>query len=317
MTGLYVSITPDGKIKRHLSTEHGEVPLKDTTVSDELISLTDCPLWEIYSFIKGALLFVPLVKPSEKELAYFGEAVEAYLTEKETTSPMYAALTRTQIADHTRNRKTKQAVLEEIIKSLRNPISAHALTIRVLDQLCSNISAFQLPNGPVVQTLYTTAVFTLDNTLSICYVFRSYEQYFHFLLLHFIASKPKIAKCQYFGGYFIPKTQRKILYCDRIVKDGKTCKQIAPYENHKKLASSNRVIAEFDLSKGRMLRRLERTGIDKKESPIDISDEDFCRWLEKAADAKNHYLAGTLSEEEALQIIHVPTIQELREKSAL
>ena len=50
MTGLYVSITPDGKIKRHLSTEHGEVPLKDTTVSDELISLTDCPLWEIYSF---------------------------------------------------------------------------------------------------------------------------------------------------------------------------------------------------------------------------------------------------------------------------
>ena len=169
----------------------------------------------------------------------------------------------------------------------------------------------------LVFSLYISVFLFLQQALSICYVFRFYEQYFHFLLLHFIASKPKIAKCQYCGDNFIPKTQRKTLYCDRIVKDGKTCKQIAPYENRKKLASTNRVIAEFDLSKGRMLRRLERTGIDKKESPIDISDEDFCRWLEKAADAKNHYLAGTLSEEEALQIIHVPTIQELREKSAL
>lgn len=157
-------------------------------------------------------------------------------------------------------------------------------------------------------------MFTLNNTLSVIYVFRSYEQYYRFLLQHFIVSKPKIAKCQYCGGYFIPKTQRKTLYCDRIVKDGKTCKQIAPHENHKKLASSNRVIAEFDLSKGRMLRRMERTGVDKKESPIDISDEDFCRWLEKATDAKNHYLAGGLSEEEAIRIIHMPTIQELRER---
>ena len=30
MIGLYVSFTPEGKIKRHLSAEMGEVPLEDT-----------------------------------------------------------------------------------------------------------------------------------------------------------------------------------------------------------------------------------------------------------------------------------------------
>lgn len=55
MTGLYVSITPDGKIKRHLSTEHGEVPLEDTTIFGELISLTDKTFLDICIYIKGVL----------------------------------------------------------------------------------------------------------------------------------------------------------------------------------------------------------------------------------------------------------------------
>lgn len=113
MIGLYVSMTPDGTIKRHLSTGHGEVPLRDTTVSDELISLTDCSLWEICAFIKGTLLCVPMANPSEKDVTFFGEAVEAYLTEIEPVNPMYTTLTRTQIADTTHNRKNKRIVIDE------------------------------------------------------------------------------------------------------------------------------------------------------------------------------------------------------------
>ncbi len=50
MTGLYVSISPHGRIKKHLSTESGEVPLKDTTISDELIALTQTSYLKIARF---------------------------------------------------------------------------------------------------------------------------------------------------------------------------------------------------------------------------------------------------------------------------
>lgn len=37
MDGLFVSITPEGKLKRHLSVRNREVPLEDATVGNELI----------------------------------------------------------------------------------------------------------------------------------------------------------------------------------------------------------------------------------------------------------------------------------------
>ena len=51
---------------------------------------------------------------------------------------------------------------------------------------------------------------------------------------------------------------------------------------------------------------------DKKESPIDLTREEYYAWLDKAVCARDSYLAGKLPEEEAIQIIHMPTIQELR-----
>lgn len=39
--GLYISLLPAGKVKRHLSSDLGEMPLPDTTIAEELISLTE------------------------------------------------------------------------------------------------------------------------------------------------------------------------------------------------------------------------------------------------------------------------------------
>ena len=40
-TGLYVTLTPDGTIKRHLSTNVEEMLLPDTTVAEELIRFSE------------------------------------------------------------------------------------------------------------------------------------------------------------------------------------------------------------------------------------------------------------------------------------
>ena len=58
-----------------------------------------------------------------------------------------------------------------------------------------------------------------------------------------------LALCQCCGRYFIPETKHKTLYCDRIIRKGKTCKQIAPALKHKRDATQNSVIEAFDRTK--------------------------------------------------------------------
>ena len=52
--GLYISLSPDGTIKRRLSTRSGEVPLSDTTIADELIQKSE-------SFLLSSVA-IPLIK---------------------------------------------------------------------------------------------------------------------------------------------------------------------------------------------------------------------------------------------------------------
>ena len=66
-----------------------------------------------------------------------------------------------------------------------------------------------------------------------------------------------------------------------------------------------------------LLHRVERAEYDKKESPIDLTREEYYAWLDKAVCTRDRYLAGKLPEEEAIQIIHMPTIQELLESNTL
>lgn len=168
----------------------------------------------------------------------------------------------------------------------------------------------------IIHQSTATAFFTLNETLDIQYLFRSAEQYYIFLLQHFFISNPKIAQCQHCGRYFIPKTRKKTLYCDHIVRDGKTCKQIAPYLTYKRKAAANRIISEFLRIKRMLVRRVDRALSDKKASLIDMTYDQYRDWLRTATDARNRYLAGILSEEEAMAIIYVPKKDELLENNS-
>lgn len=74
----------------------------------------------------------------------------------------------------------------------------------------------------VVQTLF------MDEDLTQRYYFRSPANYYRFLLLNFITRKPRVELCSCCGKFFIPKTKKATTYCDRILKDGKTCKYWGP-----------------------------------------------------------------------------------------
>lgn len=151
-----------------------------------------------------------------------------------------------------------------------------------------------------------TDILTLEeNGLTTQYHFRSAVDYYHFLLLHFAADKPNVARCQCCGRYFIPKTKKKTLYCDSILKGSKTCKEWGPVLKHKLAVQDNEVIETIDRTKRKMYKRYERKeySINQKPSEKDLSYFKYYEWLDQATKARDNYLEGKITKEDALKLI--------------
>ena len=76
--------------------------------------------------------------------------------------------------------------------------------------------------------------------------------------MQFLNTKPTVTRCECCGRFFVPKTNKATKYCDRIVKNNLTCKQIAPSLKHKKIVSDDKVVEAYDRNKRKMYRRYER-----------------------------------------------------------
>ena len=126
-----------------------------------------------------------------------------------------------------------------------------------------------------------------------------------------VINNPNVVSCQFCGRYFIPKTRKVTKYCDSIVRNNRTCKQVAPGLKKRERDAAHLVTSEFERIKDMLFHRRDRMGGNKNASVIDLTDDEFVRWLEAATDARNRYLAGELTEKEALAIIYVPKKNEL------
>lgn len=319
--GLYISLLPGGKIKRHLSADLGEIPLPDITIADELIALTERDSNTVLDELHLVKTLALQVEEDPSSQYPFRLCYGRYLHRLWEESPMWYTLLMAQFCDEVgttsfENWSEKQAA-DFMAEGLYAPESVEVTVDIALSLLCEPD-----PEDPwelnlredIIHQSTATAFFTLGDTLDIQYLFRSTEQYYVFLLQHFCLSNPKIARCQHCGRYFIPKTRKKTLYCDRIVRDGKTCKEIAPSLTYKRKAASNRIIREFLKIKRRLARRVERAMSDKKPSLIDMTYAQYRDWLQTATDARNRYLAGELTEDETMTIIYVPKKDELLEQ---
>lgn len=319
--GLYITLTPDGKIKRHLSSEMGEMPLEDTTITDELIHLSEQNHVHMYQVIKEIWAYAGVIDMQQEYETVFAFMVESFLRYLREKEPVRYTLLMTQLDDQPYRNPFARCNSKEVALFIANILSqamAADITVNRVLATLSEDHPIDL-EGDHFMLFQSKAIvcFTLNDTLTTEYQFRSEEQYYIFLLQHFVLLNPKVTVCRYCGRYFIPKTKKKTLYCDRIVRDGKTCKQIAPHLNRKERAATDRVIATYLRTKDMLLHRLGRMDCNKKSSPIDLTLEEYFQWLEKATAARDCYIAGKISAEEAIRIIHVPTIQELRENHVI
>lgn len=316
--GLYLSLSRDRHMKRDLTGPAGEVSLEDAVIQDELI------LFSELSFEPYALV-VDLIRDCARRLMvqdgeHFGEidmsefqfmmdTVTDLVTTLEEETPLYGMLLRTLIEDRIApDDGTAMYPIrtgQELVDLLTGVMQFQFVVNEVLHDFCQKV-----PLDPEkyegLWELPVTEVLTLEgDDLTARYHFRSAVDYYHFLLLHFVKGKPNVALCQCCGRYFIPKTKKKTLYCDRILKDGKTCKELGPVLKHKLVAQGDEVIKAFDRVKRKMYKRYERTAyqINQKPSEKDLSYAEYYAWLDRAVKARDEYLEGKIKKEAALAAI--------------
>ncbi len=187
----------------------------------------------------------------------------------------------------------------QIVQCLHEPMHAQFDLFCIMERLCNNSTY-----GDLTKTEATYEITQLydDQEKKMVYRFRSPHDYYNFLIMQFVMLKPAVQRCEYCQKYFIPKTRKTTKYCDRPQWNGKTCKQVAPKAKHKALAESDDVIQTYDRTKTKVYRRYERVDhLDPAERyPFYL---DYCAWNEKATAARDAYLRGELSAEDALAVI--------------
>lgn len=147
-------------------------------------------------------------------------------------------------------------------------------------------------------------LFTNAPKLSQVFFFNNYSDYYIFLFLQFAAQQKRVLECPCCGKFFVPKSNRKEIYCDRVIYNGKTCKQIAPKLLQKVNQMNDPVLKEYELAKNRNYKRVERyenAGFNSKVMQIEFSK--YKAWLEKVSAVKKSYLQGRASEDEFRRVI--------------
>lgn len=317
--GVYVELLQDGKIKRDLAGIPGEVPLAETKISDEILLFSEL-IFEPYAAV------VDQIRSQARAILMYDEhgglanmtmfqfmldTVEDLVSTLEQENPLQGTLLRAQLEDAvppddgtaTYPFRAGKKILTILIEVMQFQF--------VVNEVLHDMQAGEPLISDKYDTLWEVPMRSIlrwnGDRLTTQYHVRSAVDYYHFLLLQFVSSYPAVAWCHCCGRYFIPKTKKKTLYCDRILKDGKTCKEWGPVLKHRQKAAQISVVEEFDRAKRRMYKRYERAEFFNKEpSEKDLSYEEYYQWLDRAARARDDYLAGKLPAEEALSIIQTP-----------
>ena len=318
--GLYVSSNDDGTLNRTLVSVFGEVQLEPATVKDEVILFSELNFY-FYAFvmdrIKIASRFLLTHDTDDthaadmKAFEFIQDTVQDLIEEFEDDNLFYGTLTRTVIEDFVPKDDGSGLYPFEATRKIISCLSEVMDFQFVVNDILRDMR-FKVPidfdeKYNFLQEAEFVQISKFQNLHAPEYAFRSLVEYYKFLLIHFISLQPNVALCECCGRYFVPKTAKKTLYCDRIIKDDKSCKALAPALKHKLQAQSKQVVEEFDRAKQRMYKRQERAADPNiKASEKDLTYAEYYEWLESATQARDDYLAGKLSVEEALKIINVP-----------
>ncbi len=111
-----------------------------------------------------------------------------------------------------------------------------------------------------------------------------------------LRQKRRFARCANCWNYFLPKTQKETLYCDRVF-NGKTCKQSGPIGQRRVNQHEDNALAVYEELRHRTAARYERYngsyGYMTTDYPMDLFA--YGKWSDEARAARQAYLDGSLT----------------------
>lgn len=315
--GLYLKIEEKNKIKRTLVSFEKETELPPTTIENEIIGLTDVD-FKIYEnrinltneFSQKCILNRRLIR--RKHLKIFIETTEEFISAFERDDPLHGVLTRTLLEDLLQKKDLKTSMKESIsftVNAVNHCFSDimdfRNLLMDLLYDMCDGKELDFKNEFVLLSCADFTQIITMDEGNSPEYYFRAPAYYYLFLLMHFVKNKTNIQICRCCGRFFVPKTKKETLYCDRMLTNGKTCKQWATVLKRKIQVKTDIVLDAYEKNRSKLYKRLGRTEDPLTQTEKSISFDEYYAWLDIAAEARDKYIAKQISAEEALKSIEV------------
>lgn len=141
-----------------------------------------------------------------------------------------------------------------------------------------------------------------DCKTNYCYIINSVTEYINILFYTFVSNNPIVSVCQNCDKLFVPKTKKLTLYCDRVVDNNSTCKQIGAKNKFNDRIEADPVLKIYQLEK----HRIEMYCLRSKQDKYDFFD-DYYDWLEMFETKIIKYQNGTYDGDKLIEEIKVQT----------
>lgn len=119
------------------------------------------------------------------------------------------------------------------------------------------------------------------------YLINSIEDYYFAVLQAYINSNPMIAQCKYCDKYFVPKTKKATLYCDRITLNGKSCKVLGARSAFRDSIDGDPILKMYYSTKHRLQTYYSRCKLSQHSYLKEYYD-----WVDKFEPLVQKYKAG-------------------------
>ena len=321
--GIYLSVDGD-KAVRVIVENNTKIQTDKIKISDELIGELE---YNLSNYEIALEHIIEKTEPLDDIGAYSEEQFSAVsnaaleladgVRENDLTTGILLRATIKKLLDFDDDGSAMclMTAMNNIVDALREPLDTRYILYKYLksrsefdthgEWLKTNI----LPKGFFFRRDYPCEIinydlFTNEPKLSQVFFFDNYADYFVFLFLKFAEQQKRVLECPCCGKLFVPKSNRAEIYCDRILVDGKTCKQIAPKLMRKYKQMKDPVLEEYERAKNRNYKRVERYENSKGNGTVmKYTFEDYQAWLDKVNVIRRKYLRGEVSTEEMLNAI--------------
>lgn len=316
-SGLYLQLKEKGEIKRTLVTSEKEIELEPTTINDEIILFTDIDFEDYLDKVNGfmrkycKILIENEATSTDEDLKDYLEIVDRFISDFENDNFLLGFLTRLFIKDTLGNVDIKTSMEKERLYTMLFTENCFLDIVRfkyiltaLLYDICDGKEVDFKNKFKLFSHSEFVQIISMEENTSEYYIW-SPSYYYLFLLTHFVKNKPNLQICKCCDRFFVPKTKRKTFYCDRILENGKTCKQWGPILKRKLKAENDNVLKAFITNQNKMYKRFERARDSLLPTEKNIYFDEYYTWRDKATGARDKYVAKEISAEEALKIIVV------------